>query len=212
MVVISAAVEGSIDEALVKRLISEAGGIPGEVYGKNGKLPLRARINAYNNAARYQPWIVLVDLNHEATCAPNLCRAWLPTKSPKLCFRVAVREVEAWLLADREHIANFLSISRSRVPINPESEENPKQVMVNLAALSRRRDIREDMVPRPASGRQVGPAYTSRLIEFISVSQGGWRPDIASTYSQSLQGCIECLRQLIRAEQSEPGSRLGASS
>lgn len=201
MIVISAAVEGSVDEVLVKRLISEAGGIPGEVYGKNGKLPLRARINAYNSAARYRPWVVLVDLNHEADCAPDLCRAWLPTKSPKLCFRVAVREVEAWLLADREHIAAFLSIALSRVPINPESQENPKQVMVHLAARSRRRNIREDMVPRPGSGRQVGPAYTSRLIEFIGASQGGWRPDVASRYSQSLQGCIGCLRRLIRAEQ-----------
>jgi len=35
MVVVSAAVEGSIDEVLVKRLISEAGGIPGEVYGSS---------------------------------------------------------------------------------------------------------------------------------------------------------------------------------
>lgn len=200
MVVVSAAVEGSVDEVLVKRLISEAGGIPGEVYGKNGKLPLRARINAYNSAARYRPWVVLVDLNHEHNCAPDLCRAWLPTRSPKLCFRVAVREVEAWLLADREHIANFLSIAQSRVPINPESEENPKQALVNLAAHSRRRNIREDMVPRPGSRREVGPAYTSRLIEFISASAGAWRPDIASTYSQSLKRCIECLKRLISAE------------
>lgn len=200
MVVVSAAVEGSVDEVLVKRLISEAGGIPGEVYGKNGKLPLRARINAYNSAARYRPWVILVDLNHEADCAPDLCRAWLPRRSPKLCFRVAVREVEAWLLADREQIANFLSITKSRVPVNPESEENPKQVMVNLAARSRRRNIREDMAPRPGSRRDVGPAYTSRLIEFISASEGGWRPDVASTYSQSLKRCIECLRRLINAE------------
>src|SRR3989304_7127405 len=160
MIVVSAAVEGSVDEALVKRLISEAGGIPGEVYGKNGKLPLRARINAYNSAARYRPWMILIDLNHEANCAPDLCRAWLPTRSPKLCFRVAVREVEAWLLADREHVAKFLSISKARIPLNPELEENPKQVMVNLAARSRRRDIREDMVPRLGRGRSGGPADT----------------------------------------------------
>ena len=201
MIVISAAVEGSVDEVVVKRLIVDAGGIPGGVYGKNGKLPLRARINAYNSAARFQPWIILVDLNHEADCAPELCRAWLPTRSPKLCFRVAIREVEAWLLADRERIADFLSIAQSRVPVDPESEENPKQVMVNLAARSRRRNIQEDMVPRPGSGRQVGPAYTSRLIEFISDPASGWRPDVASEYSQSLKRCIECLRRLVTAEE-----------
>jgi hypothetical protein len=200
MIVVSAAVEGRVDEALVKRLISEAGGTPGDIYGRNGKLPLRARINAYNNAARFRPWIVIVDLNHEADCAPDLCRAWLPTRSPKLCFRVAVHEVEAWLLADREHISKFLSISKARIPLNPELEENPKQMMVNLAAHSRRRNIREDMVPRPGSAREVGPAYTSRLIEFISAPQVGWRPVVASVYSQSLKRCIQCLRQLIKAE------------
>jgi hypothetical protein len=36
--------------------------------------------------------------------------------------------------------------------------------VVELARYSRRRDIREDMVPRPGSGRSVGAAYTSRLI------------------------------------------------
>jgi len=205
MIVVSAAVEGRVDEALVKRLISEAGGIPGGVYGRNGKLPLRARINAYNSSARFRPWIVIVDLNHEADCAPDLCRAWLPTRSLKLCFRVAVREAEAWLLADRERISKFLSISKARIPLNPELEENPKQMMVNLAAHSRRRNIREDMVPRPGSGGDVGPAYTSRLIEFISAPQGGWRPDIASTYSESLKRCIECLRRLISAEQQSSG-------
>ena len=200
MVFISAAVEGLVDEAVVKRLILEAGGTPGQVYGKNGKRSLRANVNGYNNAARHRPWILLVDLNHEAACAPDLCRTWISRRSGKLCFRVAVREVEAWLLADREHIANFLSIARSRVPISPESEENPKQVMIDLAARSRRRDIREDMVPRPGSGRQVGPAYTSRLIEFVSSSQIGWRPDVAMEDSPSLRGCIECLRRLVREE------------
>lgn len=44
MVVISAAVEGLIDEAVVKRLITEAGATVGPVYGKQGKKVLRAGI------------------------------------------------------------------------------------------------------------------------------------------------------------------------
>jgi hypothetical protein len=147
VVVISAAVEGLIDEAVVKRLIMEAGATVGPVYGKQGKKSLRAGINGYNNAGRHQPWIVLGDLDQDADCAPNLCRDWIPKKSPKLCFRVAVREVEAWLLSHRESIARFLSVPIPRVPIDPESEINPKQTMVNLAAISKRRDIRTDMVP-----------------------------------------------------------------
>jgi hypothetical protein len=59
VVVISAAVEGLIDEAVVKRLITEAGATVGPVYGKQGKKVLRAGINGYNKAARHRPWIVL---------------------------------------------------------------------------------------------------------------------------------------------------------
>lgn len=41
---ISAAVEGSLDEAVVSRLIRNVGALPGTVYGKNGKPYLRGRI------------------------------------------------------------------------------------------------------------------------------------------------------------------------
>ena len=161
---------------------------------------LYAAINGYNNAGRHRPWIVLVDLDQDADCAPNLCRSWIPQKSPKLCFRVAVRQVEAWLLSDRESIARFLSVPVSRVPTDPESQINPKQTMVNLAAASKRKTIREDMIPRPGSGRSVGPAYTSRLMEFIQSPAPHWRPKDAARNSESLRRCMRCLKELVQRE------------
>ena len=53
--VISAAVEGIVDEAVVRKVIVEAGGYPGTVYGKNGKTFLRRQTPGYNNAARHLP-------------------------------------------------------------------------------------------------------------------------------------------------------------
>ena len=105
MVVISGAVEGLVDEAVVKFLIGEAGASAGHIYGKKGKSYLHASISGYNNAAKFRPWIVLVDLDHDADCAPELCRNWIGVKAAHLCFRVAIRAVESWLLADRESIA-----------------------------------------------------------------------------------------------------------
>jgi hypothetical protein len=198
MSVISAAVEGLVDETVIKMLISEAGAITGQVYGKQGKPFLRESIGGYNNSARFRPWVVLVDLDHDATCAPELCQNWFRAKAGKLCFRVAVRAVEAWLLADRESIAKFLSVSPSRIPADPESESNPKHVMVDIAGRSKRRSIREDMVPRPGSGRSVGPAYTSRLIEFVQSSL--WRLAIAAERSESLRRCRACLKRLVETE------------
>jgi hypothetical protein len=121
--------------------------------------------------------------------------------------RVAVRQVEAWLLSDRESIARFLSVPISRVPTDPESQTNPKQTMVNLAAKSKRKSIREDMVPRPGSGRSVGPAYTSTLIEFIQSPAPIWRPKNAARNSESLRRCMRCLEQLVQKEGVEqPGA------
>jgi hypothetical protein len=194
-IVIFAAVEGIVDEAVVRKLIAHADATPGDVYGKQGKSFLRQRIAGYNNAAQRAPWLVLVDLDSEEDCAPPLRSAWLPQPAPYLCLRVAVREVEAWLLADAERLAGFLNVARSRLPADPERLGDPKAAMIELARASRRRDIREDMVPRPESGRQVGPAYSSRLIEFAS---GDWRPDVAAGRADSLNRTMRCLKRLIK--------------
>ena len=194
--VVSAAVEGIVDEAVARRLIAHGGGTPGTVYGKQGKTMLRQRMPGYNNAAQRVPWVVLVDLDRDADCAPPLRAAWLPQPARHLCFRVVVREVEAWLLADAEGIAGFLGIARGKIPAQPERLNDPKQALVNLARGSRRRDIREDLVPRPESGRQLGPAYSSRLIEFAS---GNWRPEIAAGRADSLRRAIACVKRLTAA-------------
>jgi len=195
LVLVSAAVEGIVDEAVVRKLIVHAGARPGTIYGKNGKSFLRKQINGYNNAARYSPWVVLVDLDRDAECAPAIYEEWVPDPAHHLCFRVAVREVEAWLMADVETIASFLSVARSRLAVSPEQILEPKIEMVNLARHSRRREIREDMVPRERSGRQVGPAYASRLMEYVETR---WRPQVAAQGAESLKRAIGCLRRLIQ--------------
>ncbi len=113
--IISAAVEGVTDEAVVRRLITHVGAQPGTVYGKSGKRHLQERVAGYNNAAQHAPWIVLVELDHEADCAPPLRANWVPAPASRLCFRVAVRAMEAWLLADTENLAAFLGVARTRV-------------------------------------------------------------------------------------------------
>jgi hypothetical protein len=193
-VIISAAVEGIVDEAVVRRLIACAGGHPGPVYGKKGRPALRQKINGYNNAAMHAPWVVLVDLNSDADCAPPLRQDWLPTPAPRLCFRVAVRQVEAWLMADAETLAAYLGVARRTIPVAPETLPNAKVEMVNIARRSRRSAIRQDMVPREGSGRSVGPAYTSRMVEY---AERHWRPEVAARRADSLRRAIDCLRRLV---------------
>lgn len=201
LIPIQGAVEGPLDESILRRLILHANATPGTIYGKQGKANLLDRLRGYNQAARASPWVVLMDLDQDAECAPPFLSAHLPDPMPQMCCRAAVRAVESWLIADRERLARFLDVPESRIPLNPEALPNPKLTMVELARRSRRRDVREDMVPRPEGGRKVGPAYASRLIEFVEDRKSGWRPEIAAKHSDSLSRCLRWLRRLTPAPQ-----------
>lgn len=194
---ISGAVEGLLDEAVLRQLVEYEGAILEPVYGKNGKPHLKEKLVGYNQASRRFPWVILMDLDQDAECAPLLLRECLPDPSQYMHFRIAVRAIEAWLLADNESLASFLSVAVSRIPLNPEALDDPKQTIVELANYSRRREIREDMVPRPGSGRKVGPAYTSQLIEFV---QTQWCPEVAADRSDSLHRCRQRIRELVRIQ------------
>ena len=188
------AVEGIVDEAVIRRIITDVGASIDNVYGKKGKGTLFQKKDAYNHAARFSNWVLLVDLDHEEGCAPPLLKKWLPQPAPRMCLRVAVRSIEAWLLADRRKIADFLRVPFSRVPRNPDDLDNPKQTMVSLAAGSSNRAIKTDMLPRAGSQLSIGPAYSSRLIEYASTF---WRPTIAMKTSDSLKRCVFKLRKMI---------------
>lgn len=190
---VSIAVEGDVDAAVVRRVLLLAGLSPGEIYVARGKVNLLKKLGGYNAAARFSDWAVVIDLDHDAECAPAARVAWLPQSAPRLCFRIAVRSIEAWLLADRKALAGFLAVRAALIPLEPEGEPDAKRRLIAVAQSSRRTDIRDDIVPRSGSGRSVGPAYTSRLIEF---ADRYWDPAAARLLSPSLDGLLRCLESL----------------
>ena len=194
--IIHGAVEGLLDEVVLRRVIKHSHAEPGRIFGGNGKTHLLERLPGYNEAARLDPWVVLLDLDNDASCAPSLRTRVLAHPAEKMCFRIAVREIEAWLMGDVERLAAFLRVPSSRVSKQPEALSDPKRAMIDLAKRSRSRDIREDMVPRPESGRRVGPVYVGRLIEFVQDAAAGWRPEVAAGSSDSLRRCLRHLRRL----------------
>jgi len=188
-----------MDEMVLRRLAEHIGVNADPIYVAHGKDRLQEAVPGYNSAARFSPWAILVDLDRDEDCAPPFVARWLPAASRHMCFRVAVRTIEAWLMADRERLAAFLHVPARSVPGNPETLPDPKRAVVDLARRSRRSEIRADMVPRPDSGRAVGPAYTSRLIEFATDRRRGWRPTVAARSADSLARCVRALRALARA-------------
>lgn len=190
---LSVAVEGISDEAVVRRLCTTTGVEVGAVYVTGGKPKLDARLGGFNHSAQYRPWLVLRDLDTDAGCAPTLRAQLLPHPAPGMHLRIPVTSIEAWLLADRTHIAQFLGISLRAVPTEPDSLMRPKRTLVDLAQRSRKRAIREDLVPREGTARELGPGYTARIIEFATTL---WNPEEAAERSDSLARCIRRLKQL----------------
>lgn len=193
MMPVNILVEGTTDEPVAKRLLKQLGLEVGTVYGRKGKPYLLQHLSGYNKAARFQPWFVVVDLDSDAKCPSQAVRQWLPVPSDGMRFRVAVCAMEAWLMADRESMASFLSVASSTLQHTIDLDPNPKETLINIARKSRNKSVREVIVPRQNSGAKVGPLYVARLREF---TEKHWRPDVAAGHSRSLSRCINALSTL----------------
>jgi hypothetical protein len=193
--IVSVAVEGPTDTEIVARVFGWLGIQLGTVYGERGKSYLDGKLGAWNAAAKFAPWLVVRDLDHDADCAPTLVSKLLPAPSAFMRFRVPVRSIDAWLLADRERLASSLFIPVTAVPSDPDSLSDPKQEIVNLARRSKRREVRDDLVPHPGMTAKVGPAFAARMIEF---ARKHWRPSVAVRRSESLSRTVDALAQWRR--------------
>jgi hypothetical protein len=187
---VNIAVEGDLDEAVLRKVLGLVGIGIVNIYGKKGKDNLRLNVPRYNAAAQHGGWVVLADLDRNAECPPPFILTWLPSRHPKLQLRIAVRAIEAWLLADRHEIARFLKVSEHRIPLQPEDERNPKATLISIARNSKSKMIREDVVPSPKSTATQGPAYTSRIIEF---AMNYWNPERAANSAPSLARSVNSL-------------------
>jgi hypothetical protein len=191
---ISLAVEDSLSEVVLKRILqwSKRPYAMGPCYGKRGRSYLQKSLHGFNRAAKGTPILVLADLNADE-CAPALIRQWLSEKKQcNLILRIAVREIESWLLADREGLTQYLHVIKKSIPIEVEKIEHPKEFLIRLAKSSRSRTIREDLVPRPESTATVGPNYNTQLIYFV---ERKWDIPSACRHSDSLERTVRRLRE-----------------
>src|SRR5262249_14693151 len=108
-------------------------------------------------------------------------------------FRIAVREVEGWILADAGSVAKFLRVKRRLVPEDPDELDDPKKTLLTLARRSPNDLIKTDMVRTVGHSVTEGPGYVSRLNELVTTL---WTPHIARTRSESLHRCIASLKTL----------------
>ncbi len=183
----TAAVEGLSDQAVLEAIFNKLNLELCTVYVAYGKPRLDINLPRYNSAARFAPWIVLRDLDHDAPCAPQLVKQLLPNPSRYMVFRIAKREIESWLMGDIINFCSYFSVARSRLPRASEDLADPKQSLINIMRRSRKRVIREDMVPRQGSGASEGIAYAFHVIQFVL---DYWDPSIAAQKCDSLRRCM----------------------
>ena len=190
MVYIRAAVEGRLDEAVVRRLAADAGMDVVNVYRADGRANLISRLPGYAAAARRGPWLVLCDLDQDE-CAPTLVAAAVQSPPDLFCFRVAVRSIESWLLAD-PGLAARLDVSTTRLPREPDSERYPKRTLIQIARRSRNRDIRIGVGGSPGTA-DTPILYNVILGEFV---RERWNPQRAAERSPSLGRAIGAVERL----------------
>jgi hypothetical protein len=187
------AVEDFLSEMVLRVMFEQSGRhfAVGACMGRMGFGYLKKNINGFNNAAKGTPFLILADLD-QAECPPILIDEWLPVpKHNNLIFRIAVREVESWLLAHRKAFAGFLGIRENLIPPRPDELEDPKRVLIDLTAKSRKRRLREAIIPARGSTAKIGPDYNGALISFV---QKSWKVREAAERSPSLNRSFHTIK------------------
>ena len=186
------AIEDDLSEWVARKLLCEAGYDNSEIRctGKRGFGALQAKLGDLVAASRRFLVLLLVDLDLRA-CAPALVSSWLGKREvPRtFLFRVAVREIEAWLLADREAFAEFIGVPESRIERNTEEIADPKRKLLDLARRGKRR-IRAGLIPSPGAAASQGDQYNELLCEFVD---SGWSSERAANHNASLRKTITAL-------------------
>jgi len=186
------AAEDSPGLAVGRKLITEAH--PLTVYREEnarGYGKLKAKARNYHQMGVRMPVLMLTDLD-ENECPSEIIKEWIgDAPSVGFLFRVCVREIEAWLIADRERLAEYFGISPAKISSSPESLDDPKAELIRLSQLSRQRAIRAAFMPHQSA--PIGPGYNEYLERFII---NDWRPDVATSFAPSLAKARLRIREL----------------
>ena len=187
------AIEDELSEAISTKILKNFGVEIMTVLGEGGNAYLRRKAPELNRSANGIDIFMLTDLDSPKDCPLKLIHAWIkgPLNS-RFLFRVAVMEVESWLMADRDGIAKFLSIPVNRIPLNTDDIPKPKEFLVSLARRSKKRKLRDELVPKPGARIPVGYGYNTRLSEFV---REHWDLERAVTVSPSLKRTSDRLIQ-----------------
>ena len=171
---------------------------------KNGRGNVQRELAAYAKLANTIPVLVGVDLDSDE-CAPLLLAQWnaFQLLSSTFLLRIAVREIEAWVLADRKRIVQFVGGESDDISKAPDSLDDPKRYFLDFARRVATEDLKRDLIPQNYDKKypRIGPAYNIQMCDFV---ERRWRPHVAIKRSGSLARAIRQISELENGEVREP--------
>jgi hypothetical protein len=191
---VNLAIEDELSEVVLRRVLTylDRGYSVGTAYRRGGYGFLRRTILGWNRAAKGIPFIVLTDLDMYE-CPKALIAEWLQEpQNASLVFRIAVREIESWLLADSHNFARFLGISQDWIPEDPDCLLDPKAALIKLAQRSRSKEVRDRIVPKAGSTAKQGADYNGQLARFVLTD---WNIEASGSRSPSLARALTTLAE-----------------
>ena len=195
--------EDPLSDSVARRLVGEYAPSAQVVQtiGLRGNRYLRRRMRDFNQiATHYGPVLVLTDLDRPQSCPPKLVRDWIGSMSPSpdLLVRVAVLEIESWIMADRIGLAEWLGLASNIVIRQPDDVLDPKRELTALARRSHIRSLRSGLVRESRDGSFTpGPDYNAQVGGFAS---SRWNPEAARRNSPSLDRAIRRIADIGRRQ------------
>jgi hypothetical protein len=190
---ITLATEDEVSERIGIRLAQEADLEIDQYLRREGNGYLKSRLSNFCSLANFKPVLLLTDLDR-GLCASNLMSDWFGAnqRPENLVFRCAVREAEAWLLADHDAMRLLLGSRVRKLPQTPDSLRDPKRFLLNLARKAPR-EIQRDLLPARGVVASQGLGYNSRLANFVDAN---WSPTRAASRSPSLARARQRIAEL----------------
>lgn len=182
------------NDRLSRRLVFR-NGFPAIMRGHGD---IKSRCQAFLNMARSgSHTLILTDLD-TVECACALIRDWFaipqedPVNLPSQCiFRVAVREVESWIIADHAAWAEYIGIPAANFSIHPDRLDDPKEHLLKVIRRKGKKKIHREMLPKGSA--HIGPRYNEVLCDFVDKL---WVPARAAENSPSLDRALKALMKV----------------
>ena len=188
------AVEDKLSDAVATKILKKHGFKIVKRIGFRGNDYLRQKAKGLNqNARKPHNVFMLTDLDSPKICPPELIQSWIQG-SLNLGFflRVAVMEVESWVMADQSAFAEFLRIPIQEVPTRTDEIPDPKVSLLSLAEKSKSTELRKDLLPKNGNKTsKIGHGYNTRLSEFV---RDYWDLNRAASASPSLKKTVDRLQ------------------